>query len=338
MKIARYRRRLKSCGTDGLGCQVYGKKHRLPGLLFTGMRLAAFLFLLGHAYAQHHNLFAQEKIIAIVNNDIITQKDLNDFINFTRVQLSAEYQGKQLEAKTQSLKTVLLDKLIDDRLILQEAKKNKIEIDKNRVKAKIEEIKKRFDSDTAFQESLLREGLVQADLESRIREQLLTYQIIDKKIRSNIFIAPSDVTDFYNRNIKEFIYPEEREFYSLKVSAQDLAERIYSGLKSGQTPEDAARAFEVTLNRFTAKKGQELRKDIERAVFRLSLRQVSRPVMIEGSYYIFILDKITPSKVRDLSEVQDKVYTLLIDLKMQEKLKEWLDELKKNAYIEIVQD
>jgi len=30
--------------------------------------------------------FAQDKIIAIVNKDIITQKDLNDFINFMRVQ------------------------------------------------------------------------------------------------------------------------------------------------------------------------------------------------------------------------------------------------------------
>ncbi len=66
-----------------------------------------------------YNLFAQDKIAAIVNNDIITQKDLDDFLNFMRIQLSQDYSGKELENKIQAMKPDLLDRLIEDRLILQ---------------------------------------------------------------------------------------------------------------------------------------------------------------------------------------------------------------------------
>ncbi len=105
-----------------------------------------FLFLIFTTYylltTTYYPLFAQDKIVAIVNKDIITQKDLNDFINFMRVQLSTQYQGKQLESKIQSMKLDLLDKLIEDRLILQKAKKDNMGIDPDRIKAKINEIKK----------------------------------------------------------------------------------------------------------------------------------------------------------------------------------------------------
>jgi len=40
--------------------------------------------------------FAQDKIVAVVNDEIITQKDLNDFVNFMRMQLSIELTGEQL--------------------------------------------------------------------------------------------------------------------------------------------------------------------------------------------------------------------------------------------------
>src|SRR3989338_6450398 len=71
----------------------------------------------------HCVLFAQDKIVAIVNNEVITQKDLDDFLNFMRMQYAQELKGRELENKIQSMKIVLLDKLIEDRLMLQDAQK-----------------------------------------------------------------------------------------------------------------------------------------------------------------------------------------------------------------------
>ena len=281
--------------------------------------------------------YAQDKIIAIVNCDVITQKDLNDFISFMSMQLSREYRGRELEKRVQAMKLDLLDKLIEDRLILQEAKKNNITVDEGRVKAKISEIKKRYPSEGDFKNDLARQGLTQADIESKIREQLLMYNIVEYMVKDKILIRPDEVTNFYNKNIKEFVSGEERELETVTLENEDLAKTISYELKSGQKLVDLATRYPLTVNRLKARQG-DLRKDIEDAVFKLGILEVSSPIKIDGKYYILKLDNITPPKQLILSEVQDKIYALLFEKKMQEKLTKWLDELKQKSYIKIQQN
>ncbi len=282
--------------------------------------------------------YAQDKIVAIVNDEVITQKDLNDFINFTRLQLQSEYKRGELEKKIESLKAELLDKLIEDRLILQEAKKNKIIADGNRAKARINEIKNQYNSDGEFQEALREQGLVQADIESRIKEQMLMYNIIDLKVRSGITVNPTEVTDFYNRHEEEFFSPELREFESISVEGASLAKELYDFLKNAGDLDDVAKKYSLQVAKMSVSKGREVRKEIEEAVFKLKAGEVSVPLAIEGAYYIFKLKNIILPRKQVLSEVQDNIYQFLFNQKMQEELINWLGELKKHSYIKIMQD
>jgi len=282
--------------------------------------------------------FAQDKIIAIVNKDIITQKDLNDFVNFMRVQLTTQYQGKQLESKIQSMKLDLLDKLIEDRLILQEAKKGNIKIDPDRIKARVNEIKKHYGSDTEFQDSLAKQGLVQADIEAKIREQLLMYVVIDMEIKNKIIIKPGEVTDFYQENIKQFISPEQREFESVTIDNESLADAVSDKLKSGQNFQEVANKYSLTINKLNCDSGGQLRKDIEEALFKMNIGQISVPLRIENNYYIFKLNNIIPPRQQTLSEVQDVIHVMLFNNRMREALTKWLDELRKRSYIKIIQN
>jgi parvulin-like peptidyl-prolyl isomerase len=282
-------------------------------------------------------LYAQDKIVAIVNNDIVTQKDLSDFVNLTRLQLGAEFKGEELENKIQSIKSDLLNKLIDDRIILQEAKKEKINIDQNRVKGRIDEIKKRYASDKEFQNALLEQGLVQADIETKIKEQILIYTIIEEKIKRSIIINPGDVTTYYEGNKENFVVPEQREFDSLGVEDEVMANDLFKKLNDGAVLEDLAKENSLEVNKFTAQGGGELRKEIEDVIFKLKLQEVSSPVKIENKYYIFKLNNIIPSRQQTLSESQDMIHAFLYNSKLQEKLIKWLDELKKSSYIKIMQ-
>jgi parvulin-like peptidyl-prolyl isomerase len=282
-------------------------------------------------------LYAQDKIIAIVNSDVITQKDLNDFLNFMRMQLMTEYKGKELENKIQSMKLDLIDKLVEDRLILQQAKKNNIQIDEGRIKARIEEIRKRYDSEREFQDALAKQGLVQADIELKIREQLLMYAIIDIKVRSKIIVNPGEVTDFYQANIRDFKLPEQREFESVTIDDENLAKEISYNLKNGQDFQEIAKRYSLAVNKFNTQDGQ-LRKDIEEEIFKMHLDEISEPIKIEKSYYIFKLNNIIPARQQGLSEAQDQIYTFLFNEKMEEALAKWLDEIKKHSYIKILEN
>jgi len=283
-------------------------------------------------------LYAQDKIIAVVNNEIITQKDLSDFLNFLRMQLARQYEGKELEKQVAAAKPDLINKLIDDKLILQEAKRTGLKADETRVKAKISEIKKRYGSDIEFQKDIARQGIVQADLEEKFREQFLMFGIIDLKVRSKIVVRPEEVTAYYNGHPDDVLTPEVRMITAITLENQDQADTFSYSLKAGQKLEDLVLRYPVSLNKLEVKHGEALRKDIEKVVFKLGVGEVSNPVRIDEQYYVFKLDDLLPPHKPTLTEAQDKIENFLADEKMQGELNKWLDELKKKSYIKVIQN
>jgi parvulin-like peptidyl-prolyl isomerase len=282
-------------------------------------------------------VLAEDKIVAIVNSDVITQKDLNDFLNFMKMRMSDKNSTTEAKNDLESMKADLLDRLIEDRLILQEAKKNNIIVDESRIQAKIEEIKQRYPTEAEFQNGLKSQGLVQADIESKIRDQILMYNVIDQEIRAKIVVRPDEVTSFYEKNKKEFLSPEERDLEVVIANNNDILNSIISDLKSGKDLLELETKYSVKVDKIKVTQEEGLKKEIADAVFKLKISEVSAPVNVEAQYYVFKLDNIISPKLLSLSEVQDKIHNYIFEMKMQEKLTKWLDDLKKNSYIKIVQ-
>jgi len=293
------------------------------------LMVAAVLFL-GNA-----RLLAEDKIVAIVNNEIITQKDLDEFTNFMYLQLSAKYKDKEVQEKLKEMKPDLLDRLVEDRLILQKAKKDNIAIDESRVKAKIAEIRSHYLSEADFQSALAKQGLTQADIEARIREQLFIFSIIDTQVRNKIIISPKEVTDFYEQNQEEFIEPETKRVSSLVIKTEEVANRVLVAVKDNPDFEKISKEYSVELNNLGLVKRGQLIKEIEDVIFNLSMGSTSEPVKYNDAYYIFKVEEILAPKKYSLSEAQEAIYNRLYELKMQEKLIQWLTEFKAKSYVEI---
>ena len=283
-------------------------------------------------------LYAQDKVIAVVNNEIITQKDLADFLNFIRLQYARQLQGKALEEKVNSMKKELLQRLIEDRLILQQAKLDKVIYESSRVKAKIDEIKSRYASESDFELDLAKQGLVRADLENKIGEQMLMYNFVEQKVRSKVMIRPEEITSFYARNKRQFLKPEERILTLIILQDKEIAKTVSYQLRLGTKLEDLAGKYSFTTDKFSASAGQELRPEIEDTVFKLGISEISNPVKIDTQYFIFKLDNIIGSQQLSLVQAQDKIQAYLFEKKVQEELAKWLDELKKQSYIKILEN
>jgi len=297
--------------------------------------LVFFLFLF---LCSGIRLYAQDKIIAVVNDEVITQKDLNDFLNFIRVQYSRQLNGRELEEKVNSAKKDLLQRLIEDRLMLQQAKIDKVTVEPSRIKGKIDEIKKRYATESDFERDLATQGLVQADLEAKIRDQMLTFGIIEKKVRSKVMIRPDEVTAFYNQNKQLFIKPQERLISVITLQDEGSAKSLDESLRKGAKLEELSGRYAFTVSSLSVSKGQELRSEIGDKVFKLERGEVSDPVSIDGQYYIFRLDDIVESGQLSLAQSQEKIQAYLFEQKLQEKMAEWLNELKEKSYIKILEN
>lgn len=294
--------------------------------------------LLAAAVVSAPPVIAEDKIVAVVNNEVVTQKDLDTFINFMRIQLSNQYSAEALEAKVASMRQDLLQRLVEDRLILQEAKKSGLAIDPNRIKGKLNDIKRAYRSEAEFQESLSVQGMTQQDLETRMREQMMIYSFIDKNVKSKIVVKPAEITEFFNANPGQFAVPEQRSFVSLMASDKALAEEIAKQVADGKPLNEAASAYSMNVNSFTAVKGQELKKEIEDVVFSLELEKVSPVIPIGENYYLFKVTAIVPGRTQTLAEVQSAIRQILLEKKLQQSVVDWIEEVKKKSYIKISEE
>lgn len=76
-----------------------------------GILTAVFLLNTG-------SLFAEDKIIAIVNSEAITQKDMDEFVSFMKTQYFQDEDELEAEKRIESIKGDLLDKLIDRKSVV----------------------------------------------------------------------------------------------------------------------------------------------------------------------------------------------------------------------------
>ena len=108
--------------------------------------LVAFIILLGNSLCAD----VVDKIVAIVNDQPITNAE----VKATMVPISEKYkllyEGRELTAKLNEAHQKIVQKLIHDKLILQEAKDLGIVADKQEIETYLQKVKSQFSSEEAF--------------------------------------------------------------------------------------------------------------------------------------------------------------------------------------------
>lgn len=275
------------------------------------------------------------QIVAIVNDEAITQKDLGDFINFMKIQLSDQLTPQEVEQRLSQMRLDLLERLIEDRLILQAARRQGIAVSEARISARIEQIKKRYPGPAEFEAALGLQGLSLLDIQSRIKEQILMFDIIDRKVRSKISVTPQEVTAYYFKQRQEFEAPELRKARFATTSAAEVIQRLSQPGTDYQNLDELAADLSLELTDLGWVAFGQLQEEIARVVFNLEIGEVSPPVYLNAAYYIFEVVALRPAESMELVKVQHEIRDVLFERKMQAALKEWLDELRSESYIEV---
>lgn len=273
-----------------------------------------------------------DKIIAIVNEDIITEDELNQF-----VKLTAPKEASMLsEADLAELKKMLLERMIEDRLILQKAKKEGLKPNPKMIDDRISQIKEKAGSEKAFQDALRSEGLSLNELREKLENQYLIFTAIDLNVKNKIKISPKEVTDYFIENRDKFNEPEKALVDSIFVSDRETLDKVLKELKEGADFNKVSEKYSEKLNIKEVRR-KELKKELEDFVFQLKPGSYSPPFSLDGGYYIFRVKKFIKPSSLTLDEVKDSVTTMLENEKMQAVFKEWVESLKDNAYISIRQ-
>ncbi|MDD5747010.1 MAG: peptidyl-prolyl cis-trans isomerase [Candidatus Omnitrophica bacterium] len=289
-----------------------------------------------------------QKILAVVNEDAITQTDVDELLAPIYMQYQNTYSGEELKKKLTVAKTDILNQLIEDRLILQQAQKNNLTVDEKEVETLIEDLKTNFKTAQEFDNVLAGQNITLPELRKRYREQLLIKKAVSQQIISKIIISPTEISAYYEAHRQEFMIPEQVRLRCVFLAAGDTnaaevekkANDIYEQLSKGTEFVEMVEKYSEAPNVVDAGdmgfvKRSALREEIRENVFNLNPGEITKPIKTASGYYIFKVEEKKTASVSPLSEVQEKIRKTLFNETVKTKLAEWVKKLKESAFIEV---
>ncbi len=314
----------------------------------TKLWLAVFLLLhpsIGHARVV-------EKIVALVGSDIILQSEVEERAAPMMADIAAISNPGQRAARASALRRQILERMVDEQLLLQEASDLKVSVSSEEIDRSIEQIKKDYNlDDTQLREELHKQGLTLATYRQNTKREILRYRIINIAVGSKISVSDADVQTYYERHMQAANIQVRASHIFLAIpegadaaTAQDKEKQAQLLLQRAQSGEDFGKlAREYSEDPATRAEGGDLGwfgkdilpKPIEELVFSMKVDQVRGPVRADRGFHVIKLVGRRAQDPKPLAEVRDQIRGQLRQREMERQTKNFLGELRKKTLVDI---
>ncbi len=288
-----------------------------------------------------------ERIIARVNNEIVTQRMFERERGKLRAQLAQDYSGPELEAQVREQSKNLLRDLIDQALMVQKAKDLDINVDTDVVK-QLDEIRKNANlaSLEELQHEVEKQGMIWEDFKDQMQRKILMREVIGREVGRTIIVTSEDARKFFQEHKKDFESPGGVHLAEILVStekrkpeeAEKRAKDALAEIKAGTRFSDVAKKYSDDA---TANEGGDvgffkqgtLAPEIAETIKKLDAGDTSDIVLTKHGHMIFkVLEKLRPG-IPAFEEVEERVREVLYDQRMQPALRKYLVTLRNESYI-----
>jgi len=335
----------------------------LPFMEDTLPRLLKFFIILGlwgALAAPVHAAELVDRVVAVVNGKMITMFDLNARIT----DISQRAQGasfKPTDPRSDELRHQVLDSMINDILIEQEAARLKITVSETEIDSQIDEIKKKNElSQQAFTAELAKEGMTLKEFRERLREDTMKKRLLGFMVHRKVLVTDDEVRDYYEKNKNNI--SAEKSILGPKVSgnigfimlatkkqADELRAKINAGSISFA---EAAKKFSIGPGRDQGGdlgdvQVKDLAPPLRAALAAVPAGQVSEPVMLDGRAVLLTqrsgqapapAPKSAPATTAagpSFEGAKEQIQDMLYKQKFDKLIQEYIDNLRSKAVIEV---
>lgn len=311
-------------------------------------RIVLMLVLFGSAFLASGQVV--EEIVAVVNDDIITLSQYRQYYDQTYQMLRAQFQGEEFETQLSQAKSQILDTMITDLLLLQQAKKRQLSAGEE-VKNYIDRLKREnnIETDAQFRQALLQQGVSYDQFVKQIEEGLLRQILISIEVDRTIVVDEAEGINYHKQNPQEFTEPEEYKLRAIYLSteirtAEELEakkEEVSARLGAGEdfttlASESGDSPLKDNQGDLGFIKQGELDPALEAAVAKLQAGEATPWVQAKNGWYILKLEEKKESRLKPFEEVRNEIYDNIFRERRMKKLTEYLTELKAKNYIKII--
>jgi peptidyl-prolyl cis-trans isomerase SurA len=293
-----------------------------------------------------------EKIAAVVGENVVLASEVEEKAAPLLADANKVADPDKRAARATSLRHEVLDRLIDDELILQQAAELKLSVTSEQVDASIDEIKKQNNiDDDQLREALRGQGMSMAAYRSDLKRQLLRFRVLNIAVGSRVNVSDEEVKAYYERHMKGAANVQVRASH-IFVAIPDGADLATASEKEAQAKkilerakkEDFAKlAREVSDDAATRAEGGDLGyfgrdmlpKPIEELVFAMKPGEVRGPVRADRGFHVIKLVDRKTKDAKPLDDVKDDIRMQLRQKDMERQTKIYLTELRKKTLVDI---
>jgi len=293
------------------------------------------------------------RIVAFVNNDIITSYELENRMQKLVGTPLDQFKEKDPQGYSDARRQIL-NMLIDEKIAQERIKELGINISAKEIDQAIERLKE--DNHWTHEDLLLRlkdQKLSLYEYKEAMKTELERVRLINHEVKSKIIVRDEDIGEYYKRHQDEFSSPSRVRLSAIFIkaasdsgggetkSARESAKEILSRLKAGEDFSELARAFSQgpgasnggDLGFF---KVSQLDKELQEVVTEISEGGISEPIPRAGGLQIIKITQKEKGGTRNLQEVRDAIFNRLYKEEVNRRYVKWLGELRKKAYTKII--
>jgi peptidyl-prolyl cis-trans isomerase SurA len=293
-----------------------------------------------------------DRVIAVVNNDAITLGELQETI------VAYRQEARQRGAVTdEELAKQLLPKLIDNRLQLQEADREKVVVDEAEVNEELtERVKTTYGAKSLedFERLVKEQGVTMESVKKRLRDSLRVQKVIRRKVALRVSVTDQEIAQYLEENRPKLetglsyharhilIAPadgaaDDAAWEAARIKAELIRTQLLDSAvdfaeMARQHSKDASARDGGDLG--TLKRG-ELSEEIEAQILAVQPGGISRPYRSPLGYHVFKLESKDSLEGDGLTRVKQQIREILFREKYETRLEAWLKEIKQRAIIEV---
>ena len=276
---------------------------------------------------------SNENAVAKVNGKYILKDDFDKNFEMLKKTYEANF-GSDIMSKStgngktieETLKEKILEKLIMEEIILQNAEKSNVKVTDEDVAKEIDNYKNLVGGDKGFEEFLKNNNMTEDYFKDGIKKEMIMESYKDSFIKT-LKISDEDIEKEFNENKESYITVRASH---ILVEKESEAKDILNKLKNGE--DFAELAKQNSIDPGSAQNGGDLGyfpkgqmvPEFEKTAFALNPGEISDIIKSEYGYHIIkVVDKQDT-----LQQLKDQVVEQLQNKKYNEKLEQLHDDSK----------
>jgi peptidyl-prolyl cis-trans isomerase SurA len=284
-----------------------------------------------------------DRIVAEVNNDIVTLSELQNMAKTVEAQAGIKPKGQE-EKKMQR---EMLEALIDRKLAKAEAKRRGIVVSDKEIDATMAQFKQRNNvpDDETFAKGLAQAGLSVKEFRQQIADQMTQERLLVMVVGTKVSVSDAEVRRLYDQQFKKsgtqvHIVTLRMPFPPGATEAQkeelkQKAETILNAVKRGDSLAGAAAQFSLKASDVGFVSQSDLDPRLAEYLDKLKPKEVA-PILTQEGIQLMQVVARRSGEARSFEAAAPEIRRILQQQEMEKFFAEWVKTLREKAHIKIM--